>query len=102
MRLSLDPGLARPTRAVKTAPGMIGSLVVSDIIRSRREYEIVGLLDDIHPERARTGFCGATILGGAEQLDRLRRQEVDYLICGIGDGRARLRLSALARTKGYR
>ena len=78
------------------------ALVVADIIRSRGEYEIVGFLDDISPERARAEFCGATILGGAEQLDVLRRREVEYLICGFGNCPARLRLSALARAKGYR
>ena len=78
------------------------ALVVADIIRLRGEYEIVGFLDDVSPQRARATFCGATILGGAEQLDVLRRRGVDDLICGFGDGRARLRCSALARAKGYR
>ena len=78
------------------------AMVVADIIRSRGEYEIAGFLDDVSPERAQAEFCGAIILGGAEQLDVLRRQDVDYLICGFGNGPARLRLSALARARGYR
>jgi UDP-N-acetylbacillosamine N-acetyltransferase len=77
------------------------ALVVADAIRSRGDYEIVGFLDDIHPERAGERFCGAQILGGKEQLTVLRRQDVNNLIFGLGDGQARLELSGLAREKGF-
>jgi len=76
-------------------------MVIADIIRLRGDYEIVGFLDDISPERHHTEFCGATILGGAEQLDTLKDQNVRHVLMAIGNNRARLRLSDRARIKGY-
>src|SRR5258708_5540212 len=77
------------------------ALVVADIIRLVSDYEIVGFLDNVNPERARTEFCGAPILGGEEQLDVLLKQGIEHLILGIGNGRVRLRLADLVRSKGY-
>jgi sugar O-acyltransferase (sialic acid O-acetyltransferase NeuD family) len=77
------------------------ALIVADIIRLREQYEIVGFLDSVSPERAHTKFCGASILGGEEQLDALRRQGVLNLICAVGTARARLQLTVLARAKGF-
>lgn len=78
------------------------ALVMADIIRLLGGYEIVGFLDSVNPERAGADFCGAPILGGAEQLDLLLTQGVRHLIVGVGTGTARLRLAASARDKGYR
>lgn len=75
--------------------------VVADIIRLRGDYEIVGFLDDVNVDRHHTEFCGATILGGSEQLDSLRSNEVSHVLMAIGNNRARLRLSRLARAKGF-
>jgi acetyltransferase EpsM len=75
--------------------------VITDIIRLRGDYEIVGFLDDISLRRHHTEFCGATILGGREQLDTLKDQNVHHLLMAFGNNRARLRLSKLARSKGY-
>lgn len=77
------------------------ALIVADIIRLREQYEIVGFLDNINRECAGTEFCGALILGGEEQLDALRRQGVNNLICAVGMARARLQLTVLARAKGF-
>src|SRR6266853_4449317 len=77
------------------------ALIVADMIRLRDQYEISGFLDSINPERARTEFCGASILGGEEQLDDLLQQGVKHVICAISIGRARLRLTELARNKGF-
>jgi len=76
--------------------------VVADIIRLRAEYEIVGFLDSINPERCGMEFCGARILGGEEQLDRLLDQGIDHIILGFGDCAARLRLAELATSKGFK
>jgi UDP-N-acetylbacillosamine N-acetyltransferase len=75
--------------------------VVADIVRSRGEYEIAGFLDDTSPGRSDAEFCGASILGGREQLDTLLREGIDHLIFGFGNCEARLRLSGLARAKGF-
>jgi acetyltransferase EpsM len=75
--------------------------VVADIIRLGNEYDIVGFLDDVHPERCGTEFCGARVLGGRETLDDLRRQGVQHVIFGFGDNRARLTLGNLVRAEGF-
>jgi acetyltransferase EpsM len=76
-------------------------LVVADAVRAGDEYEIAGFIDDVHPERRGEEFCGAVILGGREQLEVLPTQGVSKLVFGFGDCRARLRLSEIAREKGF-
>ncbi|MBI4770098.1 MAG: acetyltransferase [Chloroflexi bacterium] len=90
----------RPSVVIWGASGH--ALVVADILRLRDEYELAGFLDDVNPERRGEAFDGATILGGAEQLDRLRERGVECLLFGFGDGAARLRLAEAARGKGFR
>jgi UDP-N-acetylbacillosamine N-acetyltransferase len=75
--------------------------VTADIIRLRDEYEIAGFLDSINPERARTAFCGSSILGGEEQLGDLLQRGVSHLICAFANNRGRLRLASLARARGF-
>jgi acetyltransferase EpsM len=75
--------------------------VVADIIRLRGEYEIIGFIDDVNPASHETIFNGATILGGREQLDKLARAGIKNLICAVGDCESRLRLAALAQSKGF-
>lgn len=75
--------------------------VVADAVRSEGKYEIVGFLDDAAPDRAGTVFCGAPVLGGREQLERIPESGVEHLVLGFGDCAARLKLSALVRSKGF-
>lgn len=75
--------------------------VVADIIRLQQSHEIAGFLDDHHPEKTQTDFCGALVLGGREQLEVLPGQGINHLIVAVGDCHARLRLAALARAKGF-
>jgi UDP-N-acetylbacillosamine N-acetyltransferase len=75
--------------------------VVTDIIRLCGDYEIVGFIDDVTPERAGSQFSGAEVLGGQEKLAYLRREGVEHLIFGFGDGEARLKLSSLVREQGF-
>ncbi len=77
------------------------AMVVADIIRLRGDYEIVGFLDDVNRGRQKQDFLGSSILGGREQLDALRKEGVDHLILGFGDCDARLKISDLARSKGF-
>lgn len=76
-------------------------MVVADIVRLNGEYDIVGFLDDLNPERRDEDLYGATILGGRESLSSLRSEGVRHLILGFGNGAARLRLSALVRATGF-
>ncbi len=75
--------------------------VVTDIIRLRGDYEIVGFIDDVNPERAGSKFGGADVLGGREKLEYLRREGVEHLIFGFGDCETRLKLARLVREKGF-
>ena len=77
------------------------ALVVADILRLRREFEIVGFLDDVNPNRHGHEFCGGRILGGAEQLEQLSAQGVSQLIVAFGACRARMRVAGLAEEQGY-
>jgi len=77
------------------------ALGVADIVRLQGEYEIVGFLDDVNLQRHGTEFCGAVILGGREQLDNLKKMGVEYCVLAFGDCKARLRLTALIREKGF-
>ena len=61
------------------------ALVDADIIRLSGEYEIVGFLDDLKPERRGEHFCGAAILWGKEQLDSLHSKGVEYIVFGFGN-----------------
>lgn len=76
------------------------ALVVADVVRLQGQYEIAGFLDDEHPERRGAPFCGATVLGGAEQLASLRDTGVRHVIIGFGNCRARLDSSLKARAAG--
>lgn len=75
--------------------------VVADMIRLAGRYNLVGFLDDVHPERQGEEFCGAPILGGREQLGPLRERGVRHVILGFGDCAARLRLAALVSAQGF-
>lgn len=75
--------------------------VVADIIRQEGKYDIASFLDDIDKNRQGSQFCGATVLGGSEQLDGLLKNGVGHLIFGFGDNNARLNLSELIREKGF-
>lgn len=77
------------------------AMVIADIIRLQGEYEIVGHLDSIDPQRSGTVFHGSRILGGEDQLDNLRDHGVDHIILGFGNCDARLNLTAHIRSKGF-
>jgi acetyltransferase EpsM len=77
------------------------ALVVADIVRTMGRHEIAGFLDDVNPDRHSTPFCGSHVLGGTEQLDRLRASGVTELIVAIGDCNARMKAAALAKQKGF-
>ena len=75
--------------------------VVADILRCMGGYEIAGFLDDANPNRHGQAYCGAMILGGKEQLPRLREQGITKLILGFGDCGARLKLWECVKNLGF-
>jgi UDP-N-acetylbacillosamine N-acetyltransferase len=59
------------------------AIVIADIVRAEGRYEIAGFLDDVDPGRAGEAFCGATVLGGADELPALRDAGVTHGILGF-------------------
>ena len=78
------------------------ALVIADIIRLRGDYELIGFIDDINPNRKGAIFSGVPILGGREQLNRLFKMGIDKIILGFGDCTARLILSDLVHKEGFK
>jgi acetyltransferase EpsM len=76
------------------------ALVVSDLLRCTGRYEIAGFLDDTNPQRQGQPFCGSVILGGREQLPKLRERGVAHVVLAFGDNAARLRLADALRQAG--
>lgn len=91
--------MSKPKLAVWGAAGH--ALVVADILRLCGDYQVVGFLDDFNPHRHHTMFCGAPILGGQEQLARLKDNAVESLIIAVGDCNRRLQLAEIARKQGF-
>ena len=75
--------------------------VIADMVRLAGNFNIIGFLDDIDQNRKGTEFCGATILGGREQLEHLRNNEIKYMVLGFGDCQARLALSSAVKQFGF-
>lgn len=77
------------------------ALVIADIIRLQSDYEIIGFIDDVNPERHNKNFCRAIVLGGKEQLEILQQKGVRHLIFGFGNCKTRLELSPLVKKIGF-
>ena len=89
----------RPSVVIWGASGH--ALVVADIVRLAGQFEVVGFLDDLGPDRRGQGFCGATVLGGYEELRGLYCRGVRHALVAVGDCEARIRLAASAREQGF-
>jgi len=75
--------------------------VVSDIVRSGSDYDLVGFIDDVHPDRHRQTFCQAPVLGGTEQLDLLWAKGIRHLLLGFGHNPSRRRLGRELVARGF-
>lgn len=76
------------------------ALVVAEMVRLQKEYELVGFLDDTNIERKNKQFLGLPVYDG-EQLDELKDLGVNNMILGFGDCQARLKLHSVAKEKGF-
>lgn len=76
--------------------------VVSNIAKLTTTFDVFGFLDDVHPERRGEAFCGATILGGAEQLEALASDGVRCVALAFGRSTARLRVADTLSEKRLR
>jgi acetyltransferase EpsM len=77
------------------------ALVISDILYLRQEFELVGYLDDVNPERKGSKFGNSIVLGGREQLEELAKAGIKNIILGFGDCKGRLTLTSLLKSKGF-
>jgi UDP-N-acetylbacillosamine N-acetyltransferase len=75
--------------------------VVANAARSSGRFEIVGFLDELNPARRGESLAGARVLGGLESLDELLASGVRYVLLGVGDNRARLRIASDAERRGF-
>jgi sugar O-acyltransferase (sialic acid O-acetyltransferase NeuD family) len=77
------------------------AMCVADVIRLHDDFELVGFLDDVNPDRAGTTYFGSKILGGREQLEPLLKQGVGSMILGFGNNASRLTVGELVRSMGF-
>ena len=75
--------------------------VVADLIRRGRQFRIAGFIDDVNPDRKGEVFCGAKVLGGQEQLTKLRRAGVKHLFLAIGDNTGRMKAAEIAKDLNF-
>jgi UDP-N-acetylbacillosamine N-acetyltransferase len=75
--------------------------VVSNIVSLCSQYEIVGFIDDVTPERKGEIFAGKPILGGREALAELKRRKVRHIALGFGHCSARVAAADLVKTNGF-
>ena len=77
------------------------ALVVAEIIRLMNTYQIIGMIDDMKPERAGSEFAGYEVLGGRESLDSLWERQVRTMIVGFGNCHGRLQVARFLRERGF-
>lgn len=71
------------------------ALVVADILRLSGAYEIVAFVDDVNGERR--DFHGVPVI----DREQLFKSGVEFLIVGVGDCAARMKLADVAEEKGF-
>ena len=74
--------------------------VVADILR-QTGFDVVGFLDDTNPDRRGEPFCGATVLGDANQLQKIYESGVRKAIVAFGDNMRRLAAGELLEERGF-
>ncbi len=77
------------------------ALVVADIIRLMNTYQIMGMVDEMNPERAASEFAGYKVLGGRETLDNLCERQVRRVIVAFGNCQGRLQVAQFLRGRGF-
>ena len=74
--------------------------VVADILR-QNAYTVCGFLDETTPDRRGEPFCGATVLGDANQLQKIYESGVRKAIVAFGDNMRRLAVGELLEERGF-
>lgn len=74
--------------------------VAADILRLRG-FEVCGFIDEPNPQRRGEIFCGATVLGGRDQLPPLRAQGVKHAFVGFGHNEHRKNAGEFLIAQGF-
>src|SRR5438094_7615239 len=74
--------------------------VVADILR-QNAYTVCGFLDETTPDRRGEPFCGATVLGDANQLQKIYESGVRKAIVAFGANMRRLAVGELLEERGF-
>jgi sugar O-acyltransferase (sialic acid O-acetyltransferase NeuD family) len=74
--------------------------VVIATVEAEAMYKVIGLLDDDESKHETTWY-GHQVLGGCDQLTRLREQGVSKAVVAVGDNVARAKLAQLAVKTGF-
>jgi sugar O-acyltransferase (sialic acid O-acetyltransferase NeuD family) len=74
--------------------------VIAEILRLSG-HEVVGFIDDINQGRRGEPFAGATVIGGSDDLTRVRQSGVSHAIIGFGDNVRRCESGEIAKARGF-
>lgn len=77
--------------------------VLLEALQTRQDIEVVGLLD-ANPDLKGTEVLGIRVLGGDDQLERLRAEGIRNVFLGVGgtgDNAPRRRLFELVKARGF-
>jgi sugar O-acyltransferase (sialic acid O-acetyltransferase NeuD family) len=74
--------------------------VVIATIEAQAKYKVIGLLDDDESKHGTTWF-GHQVLGGDDQLARLKEQGVSKAVIAVGENVSRAKLAQLAVDDGF-
>lgn len=75
--------------------------VLADAALCEGRLELVGFVDELHPERQGANILGLPVLGGVDVLSQLREQGVEQALLGIGDCATRRLVSQRAVAAGF-
>jgi hypothetical protein len=73
--------------------------VVIDLLRTSGEWDIRGIVDNLHPPGSR--IMGIPVLGDADRLPALLREGVHHIVVAIGDCTARAGMLKQALDLGF-
>ncbi|MCK4790519.1 MAG: hypothetical protein KAV87_42680 [Desulfobacteraceae bacterium] len=77
------------------------ALAVSNAVSLCGQYEIIGYLDNLNPNRKGEIFNGKPVLGGLEALAALNQQGVNHIALGFGHCRARVELVGTLKKNNF-
>ena len=75
--------------------------VIANVLGFIENFEVVGFMDSINPDRKGELFCGKKILGGKEQLPYLKEQQIKHIALGFGKCMERIELGDLLTKEGF-